>query len=69
MKEYPEDRKKRIEGEKYGRKYAMEFVLEHLRDMTFLIGTYADDEAESLFLKLREMFWSNEWKPRETAGF
>lgn len=64
MKEHPEDRKMRIEGQRYGKAFAEEFVDAHRRKVVALIATYPDSKASDLLDRLRELFWSEIWKPK-----
>lgn len=61
MKEHPEDRKMRKEGELFGRLHAKQFVERNLPMVIDTIGLYADDDARELFEHLREIFWSVQW--------
>jgi hypothetical protein len=63
VEEHPEDRKMRLEGERFGREHAEEFVSEHAASVNSLIGTYADVRAEDELQRLREIFWGG-WKPK-----
>lgn len=63
--EHPDDLAARLDGEKYGRDHAAEFIADHARDVQLLIETYAEDTANSLLETLRDLFWSNTWTPKE----
>lgn len=64
--EHEDDRKARLDGEAYGKAHAAEFCKDNARSMQLLIETYADVDAAHLLDQLREMFWVQTWKPKET---
>lgn len=61
MKEHPEDKKMRKEGELFGRNFARQFVERNMNMIVDTIGLYADDDAQALFEHLREIFWGGQW--------
>jgi hypothetical protein len=62
-KEHPEDRRIRLDGEKYGAQHAAEFFAT-LADPHDLIGIYDDESAHRMLNELRERFWGLGWVPK-----
>ena len=65
MAEHPEDRQRRLAGERMAATRGAEFAQESADKLAALITTYADRDAHELLDALREDFWSRSWHDRK----
>lgn len=65
VKEHPDDRRTRLEGEAYAIERAGRFCFLNADRLRQLIATHSDADAGDLLDQLRESFWTRSWEESE----